>query len=292
MIGGRTALYGVVGWPVGHSLSPAMQNAAFAFHRLDAAYVALPVEPAALETALRGAHALGFQGLNVTIPHKQAAAAICETLDPVAAACGAANTLRRDPGRLGRVQHRRHRALAAPRRRRGAGRRGRRCSSAPAARRGPAAGRRSRWGRGCTSRPGGASRPRRSARRWPMRQGRGATAPRCWRGSRWARPSRAADVVMNGTSVGLAGQRRAASLASVFRRGQVALDMVYGDTAFTREARDGRRRVVRGEELLVRQGALAFTLWTGRAAPEAVMIAALTPERRRATDDAPLSHRR
>ena len=62
-----------------------------------------------------------------------------------------------------------------------------------------------------------------------------------------------------------------------FRAGQVALDMVYGDTAFTREAAAAGARVVRGEELLVRQGALAFTLWTGRPAPEAVMVAALQP---------------
>jgi shikimate dehydrogenase len=55
----------------------------------------------------------------------------------------------------------------------------------------------------------------------------------------------------------------------------VALDMVYGDTAFCREAAAAGARVVRGEELLVRQGALAFTLWTGRPAPEAVMVAAL-----------------
>jgi shikimate dehydrogenase len=88
--------------------------------------------------------------------------------------------------------------------------------------------------------------------------------------------SRAADVVMNATSVGLAGQPpRLEGLA--FRAGQVALDMVYGPTAFTREAMAAGAQVVRGEELLVRQGALAFNLWTGRPAPEAVMVAALHP---------------
>jgi shikimate dehydrogenase len=53
--------------------------------------------------------------------------------------------------------------------------------------------------------------------------------------------------------------------------------MVYGDTAFSRDATAAGARVVRGEELLVRQGALAFRLWTGRPAPEAVMVAALQP---------------
>ena len=60
-----------------------------------------------------------------------------------------------------------------------------------------------------------------------------------------------------------------------FRAGQVALDMVYGDTAFARAARAAGARLVTGEQILVRQGALAFTLWTGQPAPEAEMAAAL-----------------
>ena len=51
--------------------------------------------------------------------------------------------------------------------------------------------------------------------------------------------------------------------------------MVYGDTAFARDAAAAGARVVRGEEMLVRQGALRLHLWTGRPAPEAVMVAAL-----------------
>jgi shikimate dehydrogenase len=53
------------------------------------------------------------------------------------------------------------------------------------------------------------------------------------------------------------------------------VDWVYGDTAFARAARAAGARLVTGEQLLVRQGALAFTLWTGRAAPEAAMAAAV-----------------
>ena len=95
MITGRTALYGVIGHPIGHSRSPAMQNAAFAELGVDAAYVALPVEPGQLPDALRGAHALGFRGLNVTVPHKQEAFGLCRQLDPAAREVGAVNTLRR-----------------------------------------------------------------------------------------------------------------------------------------------------------------------------------------------------
>jgi shikimate dehydrogenase len=79
---------------------------------------------------------------------------------------------------------------------------------------------------------------------------------------------------VNGTSVGLAGHP--ASLPGLrLRAGQVAVDFVYGDTAFARAARAAGARLVTGEQLLVRQGALAFTLWTGRPAPEAVMTAAV-----------------
>ena len=93
MIGGRTAVYGIVGWPVSHSLSPLMQNAACAAAGIDAVYVALPVAPERVAEALRGAHALGVRGLNVTVPHKVAAVEACVRLDGAAMACGAVNTL-------------------------------------------------------------------------------------------------------------------------------------------------------------------------------------------------------
>jgi shikimate dehydrogenase len=73
-ISGSTQLVGLIGWPVAHSLSPRMQNAAFAAAGLDWAYVPLPTAPERLEDALRGLVALGFRGANVTAPHKLAAA--------------------------------------------------------------------------------------------------------------------------------------------------------------------------------------------------------------------------
>jgi shikimate dehydrogenase len=80
LLSGRTRLVGIVGNPVAASLSPRMQNAAFASHGLDWAYVALPVaDESRLGDAVRGLVALGFAGANVTIPYKQAAAALCET---------------------------------------------------------------------------------------------------------------------------------------------------------------------------------------------------------------------
>ncbi len=97
MINGKTALYGILGHPVGHSRSPAMQNAAFAEVGLDAVYVPLPVAPERLAEGVAGAHALGFHGLNVTVPHKEAVVPLCGTVDAVAKEFGAVNTLRRTP---------------------------------------------------------------------------------------------------------------------------------------------------------------------------------------------------
>lgn len=77
-----TRLVGLIGWPVEHSLSPRMQNAAFAALELDWAYVPLPTTPERLADAVRGLAALGFAGANVTAPHKVAAAGLCETNAP------------------------------------------------------------------------------------------------------------------------------------------------------------------------------------------------------------------
>jgi shikimate dehydrogenase len=78
-ISGTTRLVGILGWPVEHSLSPRMQNAAFAELGLDWAYVPLPVSPERLADAVRGLVALGYAGANVTTPHKVAVTALCET---------------------------------------------------------------------------------------------------------------------------------------------------------------------------------------------------------------------
>jgi shikimate dehydrogenase len=76
-ISGSTRVVCIIGWPVEHSLSPRMHNAAFEALGLDWAYVALPTPPNRLAEAIQGLAALGFAGANVTAPHKLAAAAFC-----------------------------------------------------------------------------------------------------------------------------------------------------------------------------------------------------------------------
>jgi shikimate dehydrogenase len=92
-ITGRTKLAGIMGWPVSHSRSPALHNFWLDEHGIDGAYVPLPVQPEQLERALRGLPALGFRGCNLTLPHKEAALAIVDRVDPLARRIGAVNTV-------------------------------------------------------------------------------------------------------------------------------------------------------------------------------------------------------
>lgn len=93
----KTQMVGVIGWPVSHSVSPAMHNAAFAALGLDWCYLPLPVpvEPhTRIGEAVRGLLALGLRGANVTVPHKQAVLDHLDWLTPAAQAIGAVNTIR------------------------------------------------------------------------------------------------------------------------------------------------------------------------------------------------------
>lgn len=92
-ISGRTRVFAVAGAPVTHSLSPAMHNGWYADHGLDAVYVALPVAPHAATETFAHAFNLGLQGLNITVPFKEAAARAAVSLDPAAAHLEAANVL-------------------------------------------------------------------------------------------------------------------------------------------------------------------------------------------------------
>ena len=90
---GTTRLAGVMGWPVAHSRSPQMHNAAFVALGLDWVYVPLAVPEAGVERALRALPDLGFAGVNVTIPHKQRVCELCDTLSDEASRAGSVNTV-------------------------------------------------------------------------------------------------------------------------------------------------------------------------------------------------------
>jgi shikimate dehydrogenase len=93
MTGGNTKVVGIIGWPVEHSLSPVIHNAAFRALRLDWVYVPMPVRPGLLHQALAGLPALGFAGANVTMPHKPDAVGACVEISEDARLTGAVNTV-------------------------------------------------------------------------------------------------------------------------------------------------------------------------------------------------------
>jgi shikimate dehydrogenase len=100
MISGKARLAGVIGWPVGHSLSPLLHGHWLAEHAIDGAYVPLAVARENLSVAINGLELSGFCGVNVTVPHKEAAFALAHTHDEESQVTGAANLLVFEDGKI------------------------------------------------------------------------------------------------------------------------------------------------------------------------------------------------
>lgn len=100
IVSGKTNIYGLLGDPVAHSLSPMMQNHAFDEYRVDATYVAFRVDPDALSAAVSGLRALNVSGFNVTVPHKERILPLLDNVDLSARLIGAVNTVVNDDGVL------------------------------------------------------------------------------------------------------------------------------------------------------------------------------------------------
>jgi shikimate dehydrogenase len=260
-----SALTGVLGFPVGHSRSPAMMNAAFAELGLDWRYVKLPVPPERFVETVRALPGSGYRGANVTIPHKLAAHDLADGLGEAARAIGAANTLVFENGRIvadntdagGLLD-----ALGAP------------VPATALVLGAGGAGRAAVW----ALRTAGAE-----VAVWNRTPER-AEALSAELGARHARRPEPAELVVNATSVGLAaagaggaqdGGEAAAETLGLARlpTPAVLVDLVYGSdpTPLSRWAAARGARIVDGLDVLVRQGARSFELWTGRPAPLEVM---------------------
>jgi len=92
-IGGKTKVAGVMGWPVGHSLSPRLHGYWLERHRIDGVMVPLPIRPEHFAEGLRALPKLGFVGASVTVPHKEAVLEIADDIEPLARRVGAANMI-------------------------------------------------------------------------------------------------------------------------------------------------------------------------------------------------------
>lgn len=293
---------GVLGWPVGHSRSPAMHNAAFAALGMDGwRYQRLPVPPPLLEETVRALGGAGFLGANVTIPHKQAALAIADQASAAAREIGAANTLTFHADGTIAAENTDAPGLIA---------------ALPLQMKGRSA---------LVLGAGGSAR----AVVWALlsvgaevcvwnRTPQRAALLVSQLGGRAVRSPQAADLLVNCTSVGLRrlpdsgnarsrmGQSSGARIPDSAESGDIRLaripdsaseadalnqlslsvdqiggyahviDLVYADSETPLLAAASRHgaRTVDGAEILVRQGAISFQLWTGASPPLEVMRAA------------------
>lgn len=267
---GTTQVIGVIGDPVSHSLSPRIHNAAFAALGLDAVYVPLPVRGADVGAAVKGLAALGLRGASVTIPHKGAVLPHLHSLSDDARLVAAVNTIVVDDGRL-----------------RGyntdvEGFRGALVEVAGETLRGEPA---LILGAGGAARAAALALARLGVRLTIVNR-TAAAAERLvaliavavpdavcdWRPlpALTAAEVAAQRVVVNATSLGMVGQSKVpALLADTVTAGQVVFDVVYATapTDLLAAAQARGATVVDGLEMLVRQAAEAFGLWTGEPAP-------------------------
>jgi shikimate dehydrogenase len=272
---GTTRVYGILGDPVAHSLSPAMQNAAFAALGIDAIYVPFPVHADGLAATIAGLHAGGIAGLNVTVPHKEAAATLAERLRPRARACGAANTLIRTTGGFVGDNTDGAGLLAALAERRFDAR-GRRVLLIGAG--GSARSVAHAFARAGIARLIVANRTPDRARDLVASLPRGRQAEaRGLEALAEAALLGDLDLIVNCTSTGLGTDPLPKLRFGATRRHVLCCDLVYGaqPSRFLRAAHAAGRRTMDGSGMLLHQGALALTLWTGRPAPVAVMRRAL-----------------
>ncbi|WP_099211939.1 shikimate dehydrogenase [Thermococcus henrietii] len=262
----ETRLYGVIGFPVRHSLSPAMHNAAFRELGINAVYLAFEVPPERLGMAVDGVRGLGVKGLNVTMPHKTAVMEHIDGLSGDAEEIGSVNTIVNEGELLGYNTDGigARRALEMVTRLEGkdvlvlgAG----------------GAGRAIAYELSKTSNvvvlnrtPGKA----RALERFGV-IGDALTADNL------RRYIREADILINATSVGMNSDESPVP-ADLLREGLVVMDVVYKPlrTRLLREAAERGCVTVDGLWMLVHQGAESFRLWTGKKVdPELMRGAAL-----------------
>jgi shikimate dehydrogenase len=280
MIDGHTKLVGLMAWPIGHTLSPAMHNAAFDALELNWRYIPLPVRPERVEAAVRGLVALGFQGCNVTVPHKQAVIPFLDVVAPDAAAFGAVNTIIVERDEEGTVtikgDNTDYQGFVGSLRSAGFDPEGKRAVVVGA-------------GGGARAVVFGLLRagtenvlvsdlvPERvQALVAGLADARLRALPATTKAL--VEAARAADLLVNATPVGMLPKVD----ASIWPDGVpvpahlTVFDLVYNplETKLLKQVKQAGARAIAGLDMLVRQGALSFEMWTGVAPPIDVMRAA------------------
>ncbi|MDB4953278.1 MAG: shikimate 5-dehydrogenase [Myxococcales bacterium] len=271
MISGKTRIAAVLGWPIDHTRSPVMMNAAFAAAGIDAALVPIGVPPHGFAAAIEGLRASRMLGASVTVPHKLAAVALCDELSPAATAIGAVNCLVLEGTRL--VGHNTDclgfaDALAAA----SFDVRGRRCVllGAGGAARAVAYGLRAAESIDVIARrPADVSWAR--ALEWSHETLRDAFAH--------------ADLVIDCTPAGLeeiadTDFTAALPIDALGPHAWIVTLVYHRRTKLLERASERGHSTLDGRAMLVHQGARAFRIWTGQPAPIEVMTRALDDDLR------------
>ena len=288
MIDGTTKLLGVLGWPVEHSMSPVMHNAAIQAAGINACYLPIPCSPGTLGDVIAGLRGMGFLGANVTIPHKQAVIEHLDGLSEESRFTGSVNTLYWEGDRLmgtttdapGAVLNLRQAGIELDGKRvtvlgtGGAARalafalaRGH-CAGASGARETFRLPELTLLGRD----PGKADKLARDIA--------AGTAVRSGRLAEFAALGAETDLIINCTSAGMVPDTEACPVdPALLKPRHVVYDIVYQprETVLLREAKRKGCRTVEGIGMLVHQGAASFRTWFGRAPDTEVMFSALEP---------------
>ncbi len=276
MITGKTKNLGVMGWPIGHSLSPVLQNAALKDAQLDYVYIALPVPPDMLSAAVAGLRAANFSGWNVTIPHKEAIIPYLDEVEEAARAIGAVNTVVNCDGKLYGYNTDAEGFIGALLSR-GFDPAGKQVVLLGAG----GAARAATWAllkRGAKSICIAVRNEKKGedfVASFRSYDANGILRAEDWSGEAFSSILPEAELIVNTTPLGMSPKVSEMPPMDLdqLKPEAFAYDIVYmpGETRFLREARLRGHETLNGEDMLVLQGAAAFSLWTGERPDAALM---------------------
>ena len=270
---GKTKVFGVIGDPIEHTLSPVMQNAAFEASNLDCAFLPFRVESQQLGKAMDGMRALGIEGLNVTMPHKTAILSFLDEVGPTAKILNAVNTVKNENGKLFGFNTDGSGAVAALREN-GADPKGKRVMLLGAG------GAARAIGFAIAEQAEELSILNRSIQpaaelanlihqKFNSKVFAYSLSPFTIR-----RALADADLLINATSVGMKPNAAKTLVpAGLLKPDLTVMDIVYDplETKLAKNAKAAGAKVVSGVEMLIYQGAASFEIWTGKKAPVEVM---------------------
>lgn len=278
LIKGTTKVFGILGHPVHHTLSPAMQNAAFHTMGVDAVYVPMPVSPENLETVLKTLSQSGVMGVNITVPHKQTALTLMDTLSEEAKLICAINTVVFKGNKLhgyntdgaGFIHSLKEQASFDPK--------GKTALI---------------LGAGGAARAVAISLGQAGVRKlfiYNRTHGRAEllvqhidhhfpySNPTVMEEhqTRTKEDLEPIELVVNATTLGLNPDDPIPISPIFFKRGALFYDLIYhGETNWLKVAKKSKMKTLNGLGMLVHQGALSFELWTGKKAPVNKMTEAI-----------------